>query len=82
MLQGSSKTLTAAVQPWTATDRTVTWTSADPAIATVDDEGVVTAVAPGETVITAASTLNSSFTASCTVTVEALDVTPEGRSPG
>ncbi len=71
MLQGSSKTLTAAVQPWTATDRTVTWTSADPAIATVDDEGVVTAVCtPGETVITAASTLNSSFTASCTVTVE------------
>ena len=78
MLQGSSKTLTAAVQPWTATDRTVTWTSADPAIATVDDEGVVTAVAPGETVITAASTLNSSFTASCTVTVEALDVTLKG----
>ena len=78
MLQGSSKTLTAAVQPWTATDRTVTWTSADPAIAAVDDEGVVTAVAPGETVITAASTLNSSFTASCTVTVEALDVTLKG----
>ena len=56
MLQGSSKTLTAAVQPWTATDRTVTWTSADPAIAAVDDEGVVTAVAPGETVSPFSST--------------------------
>ena len=52
MLRVPARPLTAAVQPWTATDRTVTWTSADPAIATVDDEGVVTAVAPGETVIT------------------------------
>lgn len=32
---------------------TVTWTSADPAIATVDENGHVTGIAPGETIVTA-----------------------------
>ena len=35
-------------------DRSVKWTSASPSIATVDGEGVVTAVAPGKAKITAA----------------------------
>lgn len=47
LLKGSRKTLSATVQPWTATDRTVTWTSADPEIATVDSNGVVTGVSAG-----------------------------------
>lgn len=44
----------------------VTWTSATPAKATVDDNGVVTGVATGSSVITATS---NGKTASCTVTV-------------
>lgn len=50
-------------------DRTVTWTSASPSIATVDDKGVVTAVAPGETKITAASKVNPAKKDECTVAV-------------
>ena len=44
------------------------WTSSDEAVATVDAEGVVTAVAPGEVEITAASE-DGKLTASCRVTV-------------
>ena len=36
-------------------DRTVVWSSADPKVATVSGTGVVTAVAPGQVVITASS---------------------------
>lgn len=44
------------------------WTSSDETVATVDAEGAVTAVAPGETEITAASE-DGKLTASCRVTV-------------
>ena len=50
-------------------NRTVTWTSASPSIATVDDKGVVTAVTPGEAKITAASKADPTKTAECTVAV-------------
>lgn len=50
-------------------DRTVTWKSASPSIATVDDKGVVTAVAPGEAKITAASKVNPAKKDECTVAV-------------
>ncbi|MGM9639994.1 MAG: S8 family serine peptidase [Faecousia sp.] len=78
LLKGSSRTLAAAVQPWTATDRSVTWTSANPEVATVDEKGFVTGVAPGETVITATSVLDPTKSASCTVTVDTLNVTLKG----
>ena len=50
-------------------NRTVTWTSTSPSIATVDDKGVVTAVAPGEAKITAASKADPKKTDECTVAV-------------
>ena len=78
LLRGDSAALSAIVQPWTATDRSVTWTSADEAIATVDANGVVTAIAAGETVITVASVLDPSITATCAVTVTAPAVTVSG----
>ncbi len=49
---GSSLTLTASVLPDDATYKNVTWATTDSAVATVND-GLVTAVAPGECFITA-----------------------------
>ena len=60
-------TLTATVAPDNATDKTVTWTSSNPSVATVEN-GVVTAVAPGTATITV-TTADGGFTATCTVTV-------------
>lgn len=50
-------------------DGSVTWTSAAPSIATVNDKGVVTAIAPGEAKITAASKADPTKTDECTVAV-------------
>ena len=49
-------TLHATVLPEDAADKTITWTSADESVATIDDSGVITTHAPGQTTITAAST--------------------------
>lgn len=53
-------------------DHSVTWTSAAPSIATVDDKGVVTAMAPGEVKITAASKADLTKKAERTVTVSGI----------
>ena len=66
MKVGETATLKATVKPDDATDKTVTWSSADKSIATVDKTGKVTAVKEGETVITATA---GDKTASCKVTV-------------
>ncbi|MBQ6421674.1 MAG: Ig domain-containing protein [Clostridia bacterium] len=51
------------------TVKTVTWYSADESIATVDANGVITAVAPGETTVFALSD-DGYYRSSCTVTVK------------
>ena len=65
---GTSFTITATVKPDNAWNRTVTWSSSDPSIATVDENGTVTAIAEGEAIITAESA--DGVTAECKVTVE------------
>ena len=60
--------LAATVNPSNASNKAVTWSSSDPSVATVDDEGNVTALAAGETTITV-TTVDGSRTASCVVTV-------------
>lgn len=57
------------VAPADATDKTVTWSSDQEAIATVDENGLVTAVAAGTAIITATANDGSGVTATCTVTV-------------
>ena len=59
-------TLTATVKPDDATDKTVTWTSSNPAVATVDETGKVHAVAAGTATITATA---GDKTATCKITV-------------
>ncbi len=68
---GESVTLTATVLPEDATDKTITWSSSNEAIATVDANGKVTAVALGNANITAKC---GEVTATCAVTVIATPV--------
>ena len=72
---GGSKTLAATVTPENATNKKVRWTSDNETVATVSEDGVVTAVAGGTAVITA-TTHDGLFTATCTVTVNAPDAPP------
>ncbi len=67
---GSTVQLTATVAPANATNKSITWTSANTAVATVDATGRVTAVASGSAVITVA-TVDGNKTASSTITVPA-----------
>ena len=64
---GATVTLSATVTPEDATDKTITWSSSDEKVATVDG-GKVTGVAEGNATITA-TTKSGDKTATCTVTV-------------
>ncbi len=68
--KGKTLTLNATVKPDDADDPTVTWTSSKTDVATVDSDGVVTAVAEGTAIITAKAGEES---ATCTVTVTMTD---------
>ena len=68
---GDTFTITATVKPEDAFNRTVTWSSSDPSIATVDENGTVTAIAKGEAIITTESA--DGVKAECKVTVEKKD---------
>ena len=60
--------LTAMVAPYNSSNKSVTWSSSNPSVAEVDQDGMVTAVAAGEATITV-TTADGSFTAACTATV-------------
>lgn len=66
------------MQPWTVTDRSVTWASSDESVAAVDVNGVVTGVNVGTAIITASSVLDPSYTAVCTENVVTVPVTLYG----
>lgn len=51
--KNDSMTLTPAIRPENATEKTLTWYSSDETVATVSGKGVVTAVSPGTAQITA-----------------------------
>jgi uncharacterized protein YjdB len=75
--KGQTAALTATVNPETATNKDVSWTSSNDAAATVVD-GVVTAVGSGTAVITV-KTVDGGMTATCTVTVVIGDLNNNGN---
>jgi len=81
LIIGYSASLTATVYPENATNKGVTWSSANPSVATVDQNGLVTAVAAGTVVITV-TTLDGGHSDTCAVTVsqpeQPYEVTPDG----
>lgn len=65
-----TKLLTAEVVPSNATNSNVTWSSENEEIAAVNQAGLITAKAPGQTVITAS--LSNGLSRKCTVKVKAV----------
>ncbi len=55
LIEGETLSLTAVVSPDYATDKTITWNTSDAEVAVVDENGKITAVAPGFVTITATS---------------------------
>ncbi|OUQ55598.1 hypothetical protein B5E58_12055 [Tyzzerella sp. An114] len=60
--------LKANILPINATNKSATWVSSNPGVATVDNTGLVTALSNGSTTITV-KTIDGGFTANCTVVV-------------
>jgi uncharacterized protein YjdB len=77
LTEGETGTLTATVKPDNADNRKVTWISDKTDVATVDGAGKVTAVKPGEAVVTV-TTEDGGKTATCKVTVKAKTVSVTG----
>ena len=66
---GNSTVITATVLPENATNKTLAWNTSNSTVATVNENGLIVAVAAGEANITAASTDGTNITATCHVTV-------------
>lgn len=75
---GDEMQLTATVAPAEATNKIVTWSSSNPDVASVTADGWVKALVDGTTTITV-TTVDGGFTASATVTVDAVVVPPSGE---
>ena len=92
IVEGDTLTLTATVSPADATDKTLTWSTSDSSVATVE-AGAITAISPGTATITATATNGTDDTtddksASCSLTVRAMTCsfsfpeTPFIQNPG
>ena len=66
---GKTTTIKANVLPSDASNKSVSWKSSNPSVATVNSDGLVTAVSAGVATITATTTDGSKLSASCEVTV-------------
>jgi len=66
---GETLQLTATIIPADATNQTLKWTSSEETVATVTEDGLVTAVGVGEVTITAETQDGSGLSASCVIDV-------------
>ena len=69
LTKGGTDTIIASILPENAGDKTLTWTSSNEAVVTVDDSGNITAIGEGVAIITVTSNEVNSVTASCNITV-------------
>lgn len=76
---GEEETLTATVLPENASNKEVSWESSDSSVATVDENGKVTAVSIGTATITV-TTADGSMTDNCEVTVNPAPIDDFARS--
>ncbi|QXE17564.1 Ig-like domain-containing protein [Clostridium sp. 001] len=70
LMKGDTLQLTAAITPKYATNTKIDWSSSDPTVASVDENGKVTALKKGTAVITAVSEDNRDAKAQCTITIK------------
>lgn len=77
---GDKDTLQPIITPSNASDQTVKWSSDNPSVAFVDDNGMITGVKPGKAKITAVSSTDSSKKATCDVTVNGLTIEQSSAS--
>lgn len=75
--EGNSSKVTATVVPSNATNSSVKWVSSSPDVATVDDNGNVTALKAGSTTVTCTAVDGSGVSVSCHVTVTAKSTTTD-----
>ena len=71
--KGQNTQLSVSVLPSNAENKSIVWSTSNASVATVDNNGVVTAVANGNATITAAAADGSGKSGSCSVTVEIPD---------
>lgn len=82
LVEGKTATLSVQVTPWNAAEQNVVWYSSDENIATVDENGKITALVPGETEIVASV---GNLSSKCILTVRsshvpATSIEIDGRS--
>jgi uncharacterized protein YjdB len=80
LLVGETTTVRALVSPADATDQTVTWSSSDTAVATVDSAGVVRGISAGAVAITAKANDGSGVTGTHGITVSDAPIAISGIS--
>lgn len=66
---GKTARFGAEIVPWNASNPAVDYVSSDPSVATIDAAGTITALLPGETVITATSQADTAITDQAVVVV-------------
>ena len=77
MTENSTRTVTATLEPEDVQNKKLIWTTNNADVATVDENGTITAVAKGKAVITVCSDENREITASINVTVQEILQTEE-----
>ena len=73
--EGRSDSITVSIRPNDAANKTLSWTSSNPSVATVSN-GTIRALKPGSATITVMTTDGSGLSATCGVTVTAKPVPP------